>query len=175
VVFLAATRHRPHACQYGQRHPSNPRKTHEPPTQPLAHRRRHQVRNDESPMHPAMSYDLAQAHVADLHDRAQRDTLARAARLARRNHRGRAPSRLGAWGRRAQAGLIARMTRGHRRRRDSRAARTQRPVPTRIGTCYQTRAGSRPPDPNSGRVGDRYALIPCAARTPEEGHAHNPD
>jgi hypothetical protein len=100
-------------------------------------------------MHPAMSYRLAQAHVADLRDRAQRDTLARAARLARRNQRGRALSRIAAWGRRAQAGLIARKTRGYQRRRDSRVARTQRPVPTRVRTCYETRAGSRPPDPNS--------------------------
>ena len=36
-------------------------------------------------MHPAMSYHLAQAHTADLRRRAQRDSLARAARLGRRN------------------------------------------------------------------------------------------
>ena len=62
-------------------------------------------------MHPVISYHLTQAHVAYLRDRAQRDTLARAARLARRNQRGHALSRLGALVRRAQAGLIARMTR----------------------------------------------------------------
>jgi hypothetical protein len=62
-------------------------------------------------MHPVISYHLTQAHVADLRDRAQRDTLARAARLARRNQGGHAVSRLGVWGRRAQAGLITRMTR----------------------------------------------------------------
>ena len=56
-------------------------------------------------MHPAISDHLTQAHVADLRDRAQRETLARAARLARRNQRGHALSRLGAWGRRAPAGL----------------------------------------------------------------------
>jgi hypothetical protein len=61
-------------------------------------------------MHPVISYHLTQAHVADLRDRAQRHTLARAARLARRNQRAHAVSRLGVWGRRAQAGLIARMT-----------------------------------------------------------------
>jgi hypothetical protein len=62
-------------------------------------------------MHPAISSHLTQAHVADLRDRAQRDTLARATRLARRNQRGHALSRLGAWGRQAQAGLIARRRR----------------------------------------------------------------
>ena len=62
-------------------------------------------------MHPVISYHLTQAHVAYLRDRAQRDTLARAARLARRNQRGHAVSRLGVWGRRARAGLIARMSR----------------------------------------------------------------
>jgi hypothetical protein len=36
-------------------------------------------------MHPAISYHLSQAHIADLRHRAQRDTLARAARLGRRN------------------------------------------------------------------------------------------
>ena len=62
-------------------------------------------------MHPAISDHLTQAHVADLRDRAQRETLARAARLARRNQRGHAVSRLGVWGRRAETGLIAPKTR----------------------------------------------------------------
>jgi hypothetical protein len=54
-------------------------------------------------MHPAISHDLAQAHVADLRHRAQRDTVVRAARLARRNQPGPALSRLGAGGGQAQA------------------------------------------------------------------------
>jgi hypothetical protein len=83
-------------------------------------------------MQPAISYHLAQAHVADLRHRAQRHTLARAARQVRRNQPGLAPSRLGTWGRRAKAGLIARIAQGSRRRRDSREARTQRPIPTRL-------------------------------------------
>ena len=62
-------------------------------------------------MHPVISYHLTQAHVAYLRDRAQRDTLARAARLARRNQRGHALSRLRVRGRGGRAGLIARMTR----------------------------------------------------------------
>ena len=69
-------------------------------------------------MHPTISYHLAQAHAADLRRRAERDTLARAARPARRNQPGHALSRLGAWGRRAQARLVARMPRGCQRRRD---------------------------------------------------------
>jgi hypothetical protein len=36
-------------------------------------------------MHPAISYDLVQAHIADLRHRARLDRLARAARRARRN------------------------------------------------------------------------------------------
>jgi hypothetical protein len=137
-------------------------------------------------MHPAMSYHLAQAHTADLRRRAERDTLARSARLARRNQPGHALSRLGAWGRRAQAGLVARMTRGYQRRRDSRIAQTPRPVSSPIGTCYETRLDCGPLDPNSGRAGDRFALIPGVARTPtrawqilsslsEERHEHNPE
>ncbi len=43
-------------------------------------------------MHPAISYHLAQAHVADLRHRAERDILARAARLARRQPAGVTPS-----------------------------------------------------------------------------------
>jgi hypothetical protein len=137
-------------------------------------------------MHPAMSYGLAQAHVADLRDRAQRDTLARAARLARRNQRGHALSSLGARVRRAQAGLIARMTRRYQRRRDARVVRTQRPLPTHIGTCHETCPHYGPPDPNSGWAGDGFVLIRGVVRTStraypvltspsEEGHAHNPD
>jgi hypothetical protein len=39
-------------------------------------------------MHPTLSYHLAQARTADLRHRAQRDTLARAARRARPGRRG---------------------------------------------------------------------------------------
>ena len=88
-------------------------------------------------MHPAITYHLAQA-ADDLRRRAERDTLARAARLAGRNQSGPALPRLGAWGRRAQAGLVARMTRGGQRRRDSRIAQTPRPVSLPIGTCSET-------------------------------------
>ena len=38
-------------------------------------------------MHPAIGYDLNQAHLADLRHQAQRDALARAARAARRADR----------------------------------------------------------------------------------------
>ena len=38
-------------------------------------------------MHPTLSYHLAQARTADLRHRAQRDTLARAARRARPGRR----------------------------------------------------------------------------------------
>jgi hypothetical protein len=34
-------------------------------------------------MHPIMHYDLAKARIADLHQQAERDRMARAARLAR--------------------------------------------------------------------------------------------
>ena len=44
-------------------------------------------------MHPTLSYHLTQAHTADLRHRAQRDTLARAARRARPGRRGRAVPR----------------------------------------------------------------------------------
>jgi hypothetical protein len=37
-------------------------------------------------MHPTIGYHLAQARAADLHCQAERDTLARAARRARRAH-----------------------------------------------------------------------------------------
>jgi hypothetical protein len=74
-----------------------------------ADRRGHQVLNEETAMHPAIGYHLAEAHVADMHHRAQRDTLVRAARRARRDQPGRSQSGLGAWGRRAHAGLIARI------------------------------------------------------------------
>jgi hypothetical protein len=134
-------------------------------------------------MHPAISHDLAQAHVADLRHRAQRDTLARAARLARRNQPGPALSRLGAGGGPAQAGLMARITLDYQRRRDSRVARIQRPIPTRI---KEARPHCGPPDPNSGRAGDCFAFIPAVGPNPiraypilssptEEGHAHNPE
>jgi hypothetical protein len=49
-------------------------------------------------VHPAINHDLAQAHVADLRHRAQRDTLARAVRLARRSQPEPALLRLAAWG-----------------------------------------------------------------------------
>jgi hypothetical protein len=42
-------------------------------------------------MHPTLSYHLAQARTADLCHRAQRDTLARAARRARPDRRWRRP------------------------------------------------------------------------------------
>jgi hypothetical protein len=135
-------------------------------------------------MHPAISYHLALAHVADLRHRAQRDTLARAARLARRSQPGLAPSRLGTWGRRAQARLIALMTPVYQRRRDSPVAQTRRAVPSPLGIRSETHPHSGPPDPKSGRAGDRFALIPAACATParaysilssptEEGHARN--
>jgi hypothetical protein len=135
-------------------------------------------------MHPAISYHLAEAHVADLRHRAQRDTLARAARRIRRNQP--VPSRLGTWGRRAQARLIAQMTLVYHRHRDSPVARTQRPVPSPFGTCSDTHPHCGPSDPNSGRAGDRFALIPGVSRTPtlaypilsspsEEGHDLNPE
>jgi hypothetical protein len=44
-------------------------------------------------MHPTLSYHLAQARTADLRHRAQRDTLARAARRARPGRRGHAVPR----------------------------------------------------------------------------------
>jgi hypothetical protein len=50
-------------------------------------------------MHPAITYDLIQAHVADLRVRARRHTLARAARPARRKQR-HAVSRWRVFGRR---------------------------------------------------------------------------
>ena len=44
-------------------------------------------RTEETAMHPALSYHLIQARTADLRQRAQRDTLARAARRARPGRR----------------------------------------------------------------------------------------
>jgi hypothetical protein len=44
-------------------------------------------------MHPTLSHHLAQARTADLRHRAQRDTLARAARRARPGRRGHAVPR----------------------------------------------------------------------------------
>jgi hypothetical protein len=138
-------------------------------------------------MHPAISYHLAQAHAADLRRRAERDTLARSARLAQRNQPGHVLSRLGAWAaERRPDRPVARMTRRYQRRRDSRIAQTPLPVSSPIGTGCETRLGSRPPDPNSGRAGDRFILISGVARTPtrtypilsslsEEGHDHNPE
>jgi len=46
-------------------------------------------------MHPAIGYDLNQAHLADLRHQAQRDALARAARAARRADRRGRPRRGG--------------------------------------------------------------------------------
>ena len=130
-----------------------------------ADRRRHQVLNEETAVHPAISYHLAQAHVANLRHRAQSDTLARAARRVRRNQPGLAPSRLGTWVRRAQTRLIARMTLVYQRRWDSPVAETQRPVPSPFGTCSEAHPHGGPPDPTSGRRGDRLALIPGISRT----------
>lgn len=48
-------------------------------------------------MHPAISYHLARAHVAELRHRAERHLLARAARLARRDHRQPTTFYLGRW------------------------------------------------------------------------------
>ena len=50
-------------------------------------------RTEETAMHPTLSYHLAQARTADLRHRAQRDTLARAARRARPGRRGHAVPR----------------------------------------------------------------------------------
>jgi hypothetical protein len=57
-------------------------------------------------MHPAISPDLARAHVADLRHRAQCHTLARAVRLARRNQRGPVLSFLAARGGQAPAAAL---------------------------------------------------------------------
>jgi hypothetical protein len=51
-----------------------------PQLQPPPHCQRYQVLNEETAMHPVITYDLIQAHVADLRVRARRHTLARAAR-----------------------------------------------------------------------------------------------
>jgi hypothetical protein len=75
----------------------------------FAHRRGHQVLNEETTMHPEIGCHLAEAHVADMRHRAQRDTLARAARRTRQDQPGRSQSGFGAWGRRAHAGLVARI------------------------------------------------------------------
>ena len=83
-------------------------------------------------MHPAISYRLAQAHVADLRHRAERDTLARAARRARRNQRY-MPSHASGLGRRAQAGLGPEVPAPGTQ---SRRAPGDRFIPT-IGTCHE--------------------------------------
>lgn len=54
-------------------------------------------------LHPTLSYELAQARMADLCHQAQRDTLAGAARRARPRQRGRAVPRWRVLGRRALA------------------------------------------------------------------------
>jgi len=56
-------------------------------------RHRPPSRTEETAMHPTLSYHLAQARTADLRHRAQRDTLARAARRARPGRRGHAVPR----------------------------------------------------------------------------------
>jgi hypothetical protein len=50
-------------------------------------------RTEETAMHFTLSYHLAQARTADLRHRAQRDTVARAARRARPGRRGHAMPR----------------------------------------------------------------------------------
>jgi hypothetical protein len=64
---------------------------------------------EETAMHPTIGYDLAQAHVTELRQQAQRDALARAARKARRQRSGH----------RAHRVLVA----------DTAWARRQRPAP----------------------------------------------
>jgi hypothetical protein len=54
-------------------------------------------------MHPTISYQLAQAHLADLRQHAQRDILARAARQTRARKRAGAASRWPDPGRRVLA------------------------------------------------------------------------
>jgi hypothetical protein len=95
-------------------------------------------------MYPAIGYDLAEAHVADLRHRAQRDTLARAARRARRDQPGRSQSSLGTWGRRAQARLIALIVRaggrlrlGRRRRPNSDSCLPDSQLTIRGRSCPQ--------------------------------------
>jgi hypothetical protein len=63
-------------------------------------------------MHPALSYEIAKAHIADLHRQAQRDALASAVRQARRARRResahRQPTRRSVAARRVIAVLSAR-------------------------------------------------------------------
>jgi hypothetical protein len=148
-MFLAVIWDRAHAGQHRATTPVVPRKTNEPLSTTPAHRRRDQVLNEETAMHPVMGNHLAKAYVANLRDRAQRDALVRAARRGRRSRPGCALSSIGAWGRRTQA-LIARITRGYQRGRDSRVAQTVQPAPFPIGTRYETRPHCWPPNPNSG-------------------------
>jgi hypothetical protein len=120
-------------------------------------------------MHPAISHHLAQAHVADLRQRAQRDTLARPARRVRRNQPGLALSRLGAWGRRGQARLMARTIRGYQRHPDSPVAQTQRPLPCPFGTCSETHPHRGIPAPNSERT-ETLLVDSRRPRTPTRAH-----
>ena len=88
-------------------------------------------------MHPAISYDLAKARIADLHHQAQRDALARAVtRLswsAPRSHRNQIPVSLRGWP-------------GHRRRACQARGHPAAGVPM---TRHQSAPGYRPGRPRT--------------------------